>query len=56
MTDTTVRLISAIPNPGYAVQAWQGDQWLRVDFAKEDRTSSVIAAWNGHTPQVQAIE
>jgi hypothetical protein len=56
MTDTAARLVSAIPNPGYAVQTWKGDQWLRVDFASEDRTSSVIAAWNGHAPTVQSVE
>jgi hypothetical protein len=56
MTDTAARLVSAVPNPGYAVQTWKGDQWLRVDFASEDRTSSVIAAWNGHAPTVQAAE
>jgi hypothetical protein len=56
MTDTAAQLISAIPNPGYTVQTWRGDQWLRVDFTKEDRTSSVITAWNGHAPTVQTAE
>ena len=56
MTDTAARLVSATPNPGYAVQSWRGDQWLRVDFSKEDHTSSVIAAWNGHAPTVQSAE
>jgi hypothetical protein len=56
MTDTAARLVSAIPNPGYTVQTWRGDQWLRVDFTKEDRASSVIAAWNGHAPTVQTAE
>ena len=56
MTSTAARLVSAIPNPGYTVRTWRGDQWLRVDFTKEDRTSSVIAAWNGHAPTVQTAE
>jgi hypothetical protein len=56
LTDTTARLVSAIPNSGYAVQTWKGDQWLRVDFTSKERTSSVIAAWNGHPPTVQAAE
>jgi hypothetical protein len=56
ITNTAARLVSAIPDPGYAVQTWRGDQWLRVDFTKEDRTSGVIAAWNGHPPTVQTVE
>ncbi|MDN3359198.1 hypothetical protein [Actinomadura sp. DC4] len=56
ITDTSAQLVSAVPNPGYAVQTWHGDQWLRVDFANADRTSSVIAAWNGHAPTVQSTE
>jgi hypothetical protein len=53
LTATTARLVSATPNPGYAVQSWRGDQWLRVDFVNGDQTSSLISAWNGHAPTVQ---
>jgi hypothetical protein len=55
VTATAARLVSAIPNPGYAVQTWRGDRWLRVDFTRGDSASSVVVAWNGHPPTVQFV-
>jgi hypothetical protein len=52
MTATSARLVSATPNPGYEVHAWRSDGWLRVDFAKDDQTSSLFVTWNGHPPTV----
>ncbi|MFJ5229439.1 hypothetical protein ACIQBJ_06000 [Kitasatospora sp. NPDC088391] len=49
-------LISASPGPGWAVQVWRTDTWLRVDFTKDGRTSSVFATWNGHPPLVETYE
>ncbi|MDI2125875.1 hypothetical protein [Yinghuangia seranimata] len=43
-------LIAATPNSGWAVKVWPGDRWLRVDFTKGDRTSSVFVTWNDHPP------
>jgi hypothetical protein len=54
-TTTTVRLVSATPNPGYAVQTWRGAGWLRVDFTKGGGTSSLFATWNGHAPNVRVV-
>ncbi|BAJ28664.1 MULTISPECIES: hypothetical protein [Kitasatospora] len=50
---TEARLVSAVPEAGWSMQVWHGDQWLRVDFSKGDRVSSVIVSWNGHEPDVQ---
>ncbi|MGW4647966.1 hypothetical protein [Kitasatospora sp. NPDC004289] len=49
-------LISASPGPGWAVQTWRTDTWLRVDFTKDGHTSSVFATWNGHAPLVETYE
>ncbi|MFJ8039517.1 hypothetical protein ACIRBX_03255 [Kitasatospora sp. NPDC096147] len=49
-------LISASPGPGWAVQTWRTETWLRVDFTKDGRTSSVFATWNGHAPLVETYE
>jgi hypothetical protein len=56
MSDTSATLVSATPADGYAVQVWPEDGWLRVDFTSGDRTSTVIATWNGHPPSVQTYE
>jgi hypothetical protein len=48
----SARLVSAVPDAGYAVQTWSGAGWLRVDFSSGPRVSSLIASWNGHAPSV----
>jgi hypothetical protein len=53
---TSATLVSATPAEGYAVQVWQEDGWLRVDFSSSGGTSSVFATWNGHPPSVQTYE
>lgn len=49
-------LIAATPNSGWAVKVWEGDQWLRVDFTRGGRTSSVFVKWNGHPPLAETYE
>ena len=51
-TATTAELVSATPNPGYEVRTWRGIGWLRVDFRRGARYSSVLATWNDHAPDV----
>ncbi|KAA9154339.1 hypothetical protein FPZ12_032535 [Amycolatopsis acidicola] len=53
MTDTYAKLVSATPEPGWQVQAWQADGWLRVDFSQNGTTSSCFVTWNGHPPAIQ---
>ncbi|MFE5582944.1 hypothetical protein [Kitasatospora sp. NPDC056531] len=46
-------LVSATPDPGWQMQVWNGDQWMRVDFTKGDQANSVFVYWNGHPPVVE---
>jgi hypothetical protein len=48
VTQGTVELVSAVPDPGYAVQNWSGTGWLRVDFSSGTQVSSLIASWFEH--------
>ncbi|MFF2628843.1 hypothetical protein [Kitasatospora sp. CB02891] len=50
-----VQLVSATPEAGWAMQVWHGDQWLRVNFSKDDRVSYLIVTWNGYQPDVQVV-
>ncbi|WP_254897779.1 hypothetical protein [Kitasatospora sp. NA04385] len=52
---TEARLVSAVPDPGWSVQVWHGDQWMQVSFSKDDRASMVFVSWNGHEPDVQTF-
>ncbi|MGC0316303.1 hypothetical protein [Kitasatospora acidiphila] len=51
----SAELVSAVPDPGWQLQMWTGDQWLRVDFTQADSTNSVFVTWNGHPPDVQTV-
>jgi len=53
MTAASARLVSATPDAGWRVQAWQAEGWLRVDFSRDGTTSSCFVTWNGHPPSVQ---
>ncbi|HVV14054.1 hypothetical protein [Amycolatopsis sp.] len=53
LTETDAKLVSATPEPGWQVQAWQADGWLRVDFSRDSTTSSCFVTWNGHPPAIQ---
>ncbi|MEU4118140.1 hypothetical protein AB0F71_27055 [Kitasatospora sp. NPDC028055] len=46
-------LVSATPDPGWQMQVWNGDQWMRVDFTKDNQANSVFVYWNGHPPVVE---
>lgn len=52
-------LVSATPNQGWQMRLWTSQPgWLRVTFtsASGSAASTVICAWNGHPPTVQAFE
>ncbi|MQS12437.1 hypothetical protein F7Q99_09085 [Streptomyces kaniharaensis] len=46
-------LVSATPDPGWQMQVWNGDQWMRVDFTRGTQANSVFVYWNGHPPIVE---
>ena len=52
VTPTSVQLVTAVPDTGYAVQTWSGTDWLRVDFSSGPQVSSLIASWYEHTPTI----
>ncbi|MFJ6613563.1 hypothetical protein ACIQPT_25160 [Streptomyces sp. NPDC091289] len=53
------KLVSATPEPGWSMQVWTNDAWIRVDFSdgggKDGTTYSVFCTWNGHPPLVQIV-
>jgi hypothetical protein len=52
VTQTSVQLVTAVPDAGYAVQTWSGTGWLRVDFSSGAQVSSLIASWYQHQPDI----
>jgi hypothetical protein len=52
LTATSVQLVTAVPDDGYAVQTWSGTGWLRVDFSSGPQVSSLIASWYEHAPAI----
>jgi hypothetical protein len=50
LTGSSARLVTAVPDAGFAVQRWSAPGWLRVDFTSGSRVSSLIVSWNGHPP------
>jgi len=52
VTPTSVQLVTAVPDAGYAVQTWSGTGWLRVDFSSVPQVSSLIASWYLHAPTI----
>lgn len=55
MQPDSAELVSATPDPGWQMQMWNGDQWLRIDFSRGGATNSVFVTWNGHPPDVQTV-
>jgi hypothetical protein len=58
LAPASASLVSATPNPGWKMQIWTQDGWLRVTFTETSGSgsSSVFCTWNGHPPTVQAFE
>ncbi|MEV0604015.1 hypothetical protein AB0I82_32590 [Streptomyces sp. NPDC050315] len=52
LRETHAELVSATPGPGWQMQVWKQDGWLRVDFTRGPDRTSVISTWNGHPPTV----
>ncbi len=56
----SAKLVSATPEPGWSMQVWTNDAWIRVDFGdgggEDGKTYSVFCTWNGTPPTVQIVE
>ncbi|MFE2294345.1 hypothetical protein [Streptomyces sp. NPDC059452] len=57
---SSAKLVSATPEPGWSMQVWTNDAWIRVDFSdgrgENGKTYSAFCTWNGHPPMVQIVE
>ncbi|MFJ9685048.1 hypothetical protein ACIRRX_05100 [Streptomyces bacillaris] len=57
---SSAKLVSATPEPGWSMQVWTNDAWIRVDFSDgggvNGKTYSVFCTWNGTPPMVQVVE
>jgi hypothetical protein len=53
---TSVELVSAVPAAGYQAETWKTDYWIRIDFVKGERRSSLIASWYQQEPVIQQTE
>lgn len=53
LREDSADLVSATPNPGWNMQAWKADSWIRVTFSGSSGSISVFCTWNGHPPQVE---
>ncbi|AXK36050.1 hypothetical protein DVA86_29045 [Streptomyces armeniacus] len=49
-------LVSATPNPGWNMQVWKGDAWIRVTFSTSSDSTSVFCTWNGTPPKVERYD
>ncbi|MFC5664698.1 hypothetical protein ACFP3U_17095 [Kitasatospora misakiensis] len=48
-------LVTAAPDSGWQMQVWDGPQWIRVDFTRDNQANSVFVYWNGHPPVVDTV-
>ncbi|UGQ10346.1 hypothetical protein LO772_26275 [Yinghuangia sp. ASG 101] len=55
-TPTAATLIAATPHSGWSVKVHEGGRWLRVDFTRGARTSSVFVSWIAHPPLAVTYE
>ncbi|MFB7663709.1 hypothetical protein ACFC1R_07105 [Kitasatospora sp. NPDC056138] len=55
MEPDRAELVSAAPEPGWQMQVWRQEGWLRVDFTRGGKVNSVFVTWNGHPPDVQTV-
>ncbi|KJK58139.1 hypothetical protein [Saccharothrix sp. ST-888] len=55
MEPDRAELVSAAPEPGWQMQVWRQEGWLRVDFTQGSKVNSVFVTWNGHPPEVQTV-
>jgi hypothetical protein len=46
-------LVSASPGPGWSMQVWKTETWIRVEFTSGADRVSVICAWHDGPPHVE---
>ncbi|WP_414168364.1 hypothetical protein ACMATS_17280 [Streptoverticillium reticulum] len=48
----SAQLVSATPAPGWQMQHWKQDKWIRVMFSRGEDAVSVFCTWHDHAPMV----
>ncbi|MGW0997604.1 hypothetical protein ACWD5V_30895 [Streptomyces sp. NPDC002523] len=46
-------LVSAAPGPGWSMQVWKTQTWIRIEFARDTDRVSVFCAWHDGPPHVE---
>ncbi|MFF9811985.1 hypothetical protein [Streptomyces sp. NPDC014006] len=49
---SSASLVSAAPNPGWSMQWWKTESWIRVEFASGADRVSVFCTWHDGPPRV----
>ncbi|MGW0496965.1 hypothetical protein ACWD0Z_16450 [Streptomyces sp. NPDC003007] len=50
---TAASLVSATPGPGWSMQVWKTESWIRVEFASGADRVSVFCTWHDGPPRVE---
>ncbi|EGX57871.1 secreted protein [Streptomyces zinciresistens K42] len=51
--ETSASLVSATPGPGWSMQVWKTETWIRVEFSSGADRVSVFCTWHDGPPRVQ---
>ncbi|MFI5871904.1 hypothetical protein ACIBAH_05565 [Streptomyces sp. NPDC051445] len=52
---TYATLVSATPGPGWSMQVWKTESWIRVEFASGADRVSVFCTWHDGPPRVEIV-
>ncbi|MFI5798922.1 hypothetical protein [Streptomyces sp. NPDC051677] len=50
---TSASLVSATPGPGWSMQTWKTETWIRVEFTSGADRVSVFCTWHDGPPRVE---
>ncbi|MGW5214142.1 hypothetical protein ACWEQO_23795 [Streptomyces sp. NPDC004051] len=51
--ESSASLVSATPGPGWSMQVWKTESWIRVEFAAGADRVSVFCTWHDGPPRVE---
>lgn len=51
--EKSATLVSATPGPGWSMQVWKTESWIRVEFASGADRVSVFCTWHDGPPRVE---
>ncbi|CAL9466648.1 hypothetical protein SUDANB140_02753 [Streptomyces sp. enrichment culture] len=50
---SSASLVSATPGPGWSMQVWKTESWIRVEFTSGADSVSVFCTWHDGPPRVE---